>query len=518
MNSTAGADVAAFINEENFFAIQDYYATAIAMIMMWHYLLTLDQEVAYFWRHRPTGACALFLANRYLTLIVSIYNTPWWSVSTTYTPSVSFLPKMYSALINVLLVNAASRVSLFVADFIVVVVTRSVTHVHRRETFLCTRMSIASVLYKYGGIHFLLLTIYNTLRLVITLLSITRGTAATMFVSTFANFSDPLIGILMTHFLVALQEATSSAPAEGYDSGSALSVGTLRFVRADVDNWLQQSVISSVRFTVNGQPHALESWPVDPSESVGLLHFVRADVDSYSQSENDPEEHEATLGSVAHTVTDYTFQYSQYVIWAVFSFLRVYALQMRRGWAVFVLVLSLGHVAYGTWVTVTEDIIFNSKDGCHSQSTMPEMLNVRLMLIMHALYLMDRTLPAGPEPTLMLLYFLHFFPLLIEPTIGILVSHFLISLQEAVNRRVHHLDDTHSSVVASDSQDSAGTGSVSLVQFARADVDEWLDSEAPGAPPGPVDDGPRAQWEEECIEALKTVQERVSSSDCHESV
>lgn len=103
-------------------------------------------------------------------------------------------------------------------------------------------------------------------------------------------------------------------------------------------------------------------------------------------------------------------------------------------------------------------------------------------------------------------------------TIGILVSHFLISLQEAVNRRVQHLDDTHSSAVVSDSQDSAGTGSVSLVQFARADVDEWLDSESPGAPQGPVDDGPRAQWEEECIEALKTVQERVSSSDCHESV
>lgn len=48
----------------------------------------------------------------------------------------------------------------------------------------------------------------------------------------------------MTHFLVALQEATSGAPVEGYDSGSALSVGTLRFVRADVDNWVRAECAS----------------------------------------------------------------------------------------------------------------------------------------------------------------------------------------------------------------------------------------------------------------------------------
>lgn len=63
-------------------------------------------------------------------------------------------------------------------------------------------------------------------------------------------------------------------------------------------------------------------------------------------------------------------------------------------------------------------------------------------------------------------------------------------------------------------QDSTGAGSISLVQFARADVDEWLESEAPAISDG----GACAQWEKECIEALKTVQERVSGSDCHELV
>lgn len=58
---------------------------------------------------------------------------------------------MCSALINVLLVDALARVSLLLADFIVVVVTRLVTHEHRGESVLRARMSITSVLYKYGA-------------------------------------------------------------------------------------------------------------------------------------------------------------------------------------------------------------------------------------------------------------------------------------------------------------------------------------------------------------------------------
>lgn len=61
---------------------------------------------------------------------------------------------MYNALIDALLVDITSRVSLLVADFIVAVVTRSITNFHRRESVLHiagTRMTIASVLYKYGA-------------------------------------------------------------------------------------------------------------------------------------------------------------------------------------------------------------------------------------------------------------------------------------------------------------------------------------------------------------------------------
>ncbi|KAL1937310.1 hypothetical protein VTO73DRAFT_13874 [Trametes versicolor] len=241
MNSTVSAEVAAFIEEQAAFAVDDHCSTAIAIVMMWHYLLTLDKEVAYFWKRKPTGACALFFANRYLTLIVVIYNTPWWDLSNTYIPLVSIALEMGSMLIDVLLVDIISRVPLMIADSIVIVVTRFVTRFHRRKTpprVFGTRRTITSVLYKYGGIHFLLITIYNALRLLESLLLLTLDNTATDRAHKITGFvGPPLAGILMSYFLIALQEALPGEPAEGYDSGSASSVGTLCFVRADVDSW-----------------------------------------------------------------------------------------------------------------------------------------------------------------------------------------------------------------------------------------------------------------------------------------
>lgn len=63
------------------------------------------------------------------------------------------LSEIYSALIDVMLVETATRISLIVADCIIILVTRFVTHSHRRESLsrvFSTRMGIASVLYKYG--------------------------------------------------------------------------------------------------------------------------------------------------------------------------------------------------------------------------------------------------------------------------------------------------------------------------------------------------------------------------------
>lgn len=48
----------------------------------------------------------------------------------------------------------------------------------------------------------------------------------------------------MTRFLIQLHHATSDAPVEGHDSGTATSMATLRFVRADVDEWVRTEFAS----------------------------------------------------------------------------------------------------------------------------------------------------------------------------------------------------------------------------------------------------------------------------------
>ena len=42
-------------------------------MIFFEYLLTFDQEVRLFWGKKPTGAVALFFANRYATIIYTIY-------------------------------------------------------------------------------------------------------------------------------------------------------------------------------------------------------------------------------------------------------------------------------------------------------------------------------------------------------------------------------------------------------------------------------------------------------------
>lgn len=60
------------------------------------------------------------------------------------------------------------------------------------------------------------------------------------------------------------------------------------------------------------------------------------------------------------------------------------------------------------------------------------------------------------------------------------MNHFLISLQEAACANIPLSGDTPSRSWPglSDIQDSTGAGSVSLLQFVRADVDEWIQAES----------------------------------------
>lgn len=64
-------------------------------------------------------------------------------------------------------------------------------------------------------------------------------------------------------------------------------------------------------------------------------------------------------------------------------------------------------------------------------------------------------------------------------TIGLLVNHFLIALQEAASRRTHNLGDIQ---LCSATYSTTTSSAISVLQLARADVnvDEWIHSDAWG--------------------------------------
>lgn len=59
----------------------------MTVLLLWHYVLTFDKEVTFFWGRVFSGPSALFFANRYLTLAVALYDAPLWSYSTVYAVS-----------------------------------------------------------------------------------------------------------------------------------------------------------------------------------------------------------------------------------------------------------------------------------------------------------------------------------------------------------------------------------------------------------------------------------------------
>lgn len=92
--------------------------------------------------------------------------------------------------------------------------------------------------------------------------------------------------------------------------------------------------------------------------------------------------------------------------------------------------------------------------------------------------------------------------------IGILVSHFLIGIQEVASARAHPSAESLP-LVASDGPAEPET--IGLLQFVRADVDEWIQSESThpaleACSALPQGDGPGTQGDEGNIEVSDPVQ------------
>ncbi|KAI0730417.1 hypothetical protein C8Q76DRAFT_613684 [Earliella scabrosa] len=144
-------------------------------VLYWYdYLITLDQELELFWTGKITGATVLFFVNRYLSLFVTVYLFPWLPFSMNfktcigaiaeylqYVPWAVFSSMRMFALggqnwiltVVVLLLSIISsviavvRITLIIADILVLTVTWVATYKHSRNRHV---LSFARTLLRDG--------------------------------------------------------------------------------------------------------------------------------------------------------------------------------------------------------------------------------------------------------------------------------------------------------------------------------------------------------------------------------
>ncbi|PIL24595.1 hypothetical protein GSI_12479 [Ganoderma sinense ZZ0214-1] len=161
--------------------VDNYCEVAATALIIYDSIIITGQEARYFWSERLTGAAVLFYLNKYLTLLSFVYT-----------------------MFGFVTVTIASRVSLIVADCLLIIITwcsvSSPQHVQMRKN------TFATVLLRDGLIYFLSLLILNSLHLVLTMLSESNipSLQDASFVSLFA---EPLTTILVSRFLLHLQSA-----------------------------------------------------------------------------------------------------------------------------------------------------------------------------------------------------------------------------------------------------------------------------------------------------------------------
>ncbi|KAL1937986.1 hypothetical protein VTO73DRAFT_11997 [Trametes versicolor] len=151
-------------------------------------------------------------------------------------------------------VGVVSRVSLIMADIIVLGVTWAATHeAHRSQNVLRgfgrTR-TLSNVLYTNGAIYFVVLTTLNALYLAVILLEESLGSGVSGRMNLLAVFVkttyDSFTTILVTRFLVHLKEAARPAMCSAFSFGSgvwtelggpagAAETGTLQWAQAGGD-------------------------------------------------------------------------------------------------------------------------------------------------------------------------------------------------------------------------------------------------------------------------------------------
>ncbi|TFK92152.1 hypothetical protein K466DRAFT_595477 [Polyporus arcularius HHB13444] len=174
---------------------------AASILFIYDTVITFDREVAYFWTAKRTGASILFFANKWISMMV--YVMAWLNIVPLLGPSDKAMTVLQFVPGAVVLI---SRIPLIIADILLIYVTwatlcngDALKNIRQSK-----RLTLSDILFRGGTIYFVILSILNILQLVLTLTSAAidgnEGSVVTAFTA-------PITAILISRFLLELQEA-----------------------------------------------------------------------------------------------------------------------------------------------------------------------------------------------------------------------------------------------------------------------------------------------------------------------
>ncbi|KAJ8464088.1 hypothetical protein ONZ51_g9821 [Trametes cubensis] len=185
--------------------LSSYCGIAGFAMVLYEYIVTLGDEVDLFWKRKISSASIIFFLNRYLTILGYVLDSGTFHVQTDimFVPA-QRAPRRSTRLILVLAVTIISRSSAIGADFLVVMVTwwktRKSMKLYKEANI---QTSYGSLMLRDGTVYFLVLLILNVLHMVLTLLAYTEAFIAVSYVSI---FTDPMMSILVSRFLLDLRQ------------------------------------------------------------------------------------------------------------------------------------------------------------------------------------------------------------------------------------------------------------------------------------------------------------------------
>ncbi|KAJ8453594.1 hypothetical protein ONZ51_g13510 [Trametes cubensis] len=253
--SSEDADMAQLILAAESFFDENCCGFAVTAVLCYEYLITMDREVALFWKRKPTGASILFFANRYLALALSLFTSVFNVLpcrNVVYAAQIMDVCQYVPWALTI-----ACRSALIAADVLVMAVTWHTTSKMDRLTLQVGRWpSFAHTLFRDGAIYFVVMLVLNVLHLTFTVCQLyTDGLFPISYVTI---FTEPLTSILISRFLLNLQEVHRDLGHGATDATShsdTIQQGTVHFAR----------VIGSL-----GSSLAADSWPSSEPETISL--------------------------------------------------------------------------------------------------------------------------------------------------------------------------------------------------------------------------------------------------------